>query len=200
MGKLKSPILILGEGITEFFYFNSLKDSFRDIQIEPDRPKNSSLSELEIKIDNAINNGYQKIFCVIDMDNKKEENERRKYQQMRKKYAEPISKPKNGIYCEVYFFETHPCTELFFLYYFAYTSKPFSNQPDLLKELNKHCKYEKTRDFFLKCKGLHSYFEKNGGSLEDAIKNAEQSISARKNGERDYTFSELGEMLKEFRK
>ncbi len=200
MGKLKSPILILGEGITEFFYFNSLKDSFRNIQIEPDRPKNSSLSELEFKIDNAINNGYRKIFCVVDMDNKTEDSEKRKYQQLRKKYAEPISKPKSGIYCEVQFFETHPCTELFFLYYFGYTSKPFSNQPALLQELNKHCKYEKTKDFFLKCKGLHSYFEKNGGNLENAIKNAEHSITSRNHGERDYTFSEIGEMLKEFRK
>lgn len=36
--------VIIGEGPTEYFYLNSLKDEFRELQnIKPDFPKNTSL-------------------------------------------------------------------------------------------------------------------------------------------------------------
>lgn len=36
--------VIIGEGPTEYFYLNSLKDEFRELQnIKPDSPKNTSL-------------------------------------------------------------------------------------------------------------------------------------------------------------
>lgn len=60
-----------------------------------------------------------------------------------------IVKLKKGINCKVKFFETHRCTELFFLYYFKYTSREYENQDLLLKDLNKQCKYSKTIDFFI---------------------------------------------------
>lgn len=37
----------------------------------------------------------------------------------------------------VEFIETHRCTELFFLYYFRYTSRPYEDQDSLIKDLNK---------------------------------------------------------------
>ena len=66
-----------------------------------------------------------------------------------------------------------------------------------LKDLNQRCEYHKTIDFFRKCKGLHSYFEKNGGRLDAAIVNAEHSIEEKGVGSRDYTYSELGKMMRE---
>lgn len=48
------------------------------------------------------------------MDTKDREPERSQYARMKKKYAKPINKPKKGIFCEIKFFETHLCTELFF--------------------------------------------------------------------------------------
>ena len=71
----------------------------------------------------------------------------------------PINKPKKGIYCKVEFFETHRCTELFFLYYFRYTSRSYEEQESLLKDLNQCVKYQNTKEFFVKSKGLHSYFD-----------------------------------------
>ena len=41
---------------------------------------------------------------------------------------------------------------------------------------------------------LHQYFTKHGGSIYEAIKNAEISMETAE--ERDYTFSELGRMFK----
>ena len=197
MGKQRQTALILGEGPTEFFYFKSLCDVFKRLTIKPDYPKHTSIKELELKIEDGISMGYNHIFCVIDMDTKDEEPERSQYQKLKAKYAKPINKPKKGIYCEVEFFETHRCTELFFLYYFRYTSREYTEQEQLLKDLNQSVEYRKTAEFFIKCKGLHSYFERNGGSLSVAIANAKHSMDEKQASRRDYTYSELGRLMSE---
>ena len=196
MGKLRQTALILGEGPTEFYYFKSLCDVYKNITIKPDCPKHTSIKELELKIEEGIAMGYSHIFCVIDMDTKDTEPERTQYQKLRTKYAKPINKPKKGIYCNIEFFETHRCTELFFLYYFRYTSRAYENQESLLKDLNKSVAYQKTTDFFIKSKGLHSYFERNGGNLSTAVANAERSMTEKQEGGRRYTYSELGRLIR----
>ena len=195
MGKLRQTALILGEGPTEFYYFKSLCDVYKNITIKPDYPKHTSIKELELKIEEGIAMGYSHIFCVIDMDTKDTEPERTQYAKLKAKYAKPINKPKKGIYCNVDFFETHRCTELFFIYYFRYTSRPYTDQEALIKDLNRDVAYQKTTDFFIKCKGLHSYFERNGGSIEKAVVNANRSIEEKLKSDRDYTFSELGRLV-----
>lgn len=144
MGKLRQTALILGEGPTEFFYFKSLCDVFKRLTIKPDYPKHTSIKELDLKISEGVAMGYNHIFCIIDMDTKDVEPERSQYQRLKTKYAKPINKPKKGIYCKVEFFETHRCTELFFLYYFRYTSRPYDTQEPLLKDLNQCVEYRKT--------------------------------------------------------
>ena len=195
MGKLRQTALILGEGPTEFYYFKSLCDVYKNITIKPDYPKHTSIKELELKIEEGIAMGYNHIFCVIDMDTKDTEPERTQYAKLKAKYAKPINKPKKGIYCNVEFFETHRCTELFFLYYFRYTSRAYENQEALLKDLNKSVAYQKTADFFTKSKGLHSYFERNGGNLSTAVANTERSMREKQESEREYTYSELGRLI-----
>ena len=196
MGNLRQTALILGEGPTEFFYFKSLCDVFKRLTIKPDYPKHTNLKELEAKIEEGIAMGYSHIFCIIDMDTKDKEPEHSQYQKLKTKHANPINKPRKGIYCEVVFFETHRCTELFFLYYFRYTSRPYEDQESLLKYLNQCVEYQKTIDFFIKSKGLHSYFERNGGSLAAATANANHSMEEKQTSSRDYTYSELGRLMK----
>ena len=201
MGKLKNKVLVLGEGPTEFYYFNSLREVFKGLTIRPDYPKNTSIKELDIKISEGIAVGYSHIFCVIDMDNKNTEPEHSQYVRLKQKYAKTIYKPKTGIRCEVAFFETHRCTELFFLYYFRYTSRIYTTQEWLLKDLNKCVEYSKSKEFFTKCKGLHQYFEKNRGDFDTAIANAKRSMIEKAESNRDYTYTELGQLmekLKEF--
>ena len=195
MGKLRQTALILGEGPTEFFYFKSLCDVFKRLTIKPDYPKHTNIKELEAKIAEGVAMGYSHIFCIIDMDTKDKEPERSQYQKLKAKYTKPIDKPKKGIYCEVEFFETHRCTELFFLYYFRYTSRPYDEQESLLKDLNQCVDYWKTINFFIKTKDLHGYFERNGGSLEKAIANANHSMEDKETSGRNYTYSELGRLM-----
>ena len=66
----------------------------------------------------------------------------------------------------------------------------------MLKDLNQCVKYQKTTDFFTKSKGLHSYFERNGGSLEKAVTNATRSMEEKLMSDRDYTYSEVGKLIK----
>lgn len=195
MGKLRQTALILGEGPTEFFYFKSLCDIFKSVTIKPDYPKHTSMKELEAKIADGVAMGYSHIFFIVDMDTKDVEPERSQYQKLKVKYAKPVAKPKKGIYCKVEFFETHRCTELFFLYYFRYTSRLYETQEPLLKDLNQCIAYQKTADFFIKTKGLHGYFERNGGSLEKAVANANRSMEEKQKSARDYTYSELGRLI-----
>lgn len=197
MHKLRETALVLGEGPTEFYYFKSLCDVFKRIVIKPDCPKHTSIRELDAKIAEGVAMGFGHIFCIIDMDTKDKEPERKQYAKLKAKYANIISKPKKGIYCQVLFFETHRCTELFFLYYFRYTSRAYLNQETLLNDLNRCVKYCKTIDFFNKCKGLHAYFEKNGGCLEVAKANAQKSMAEKLESGRDYTYSNLGELVKQ---
>lgn len=199
MGKLRSTALILGEGPTEFFYFKSLCDLFRRVTIKPDYPRHTNIKELEQKIAEGIGIGYNHILCIIDMDTKDVEPERSQYLKLKAKYSKPIIKPKKGINCKVEFFETHRCTELFFLYYFRYTSRPYENQESLLRDLNQCIEYKKSVDFFIKSKGLHDYFERNGGSLESAITNSDRSLAERFTNERNYTYSELGRLIRKLR-
>lgn len=43
MSKIRQTALILGEGITEFFFLNSLKDDYSALRtVKPDYPKNTS--------------------------------------------------------------------------------------------------------------------------------------------------------------
>lgn len=196
MGKLRQATLILGEGPTEFFFFKSLCDVFKRLTIKPDYPKHTNLKDLEAKIAEGVAMGYNHIFCIIDMDTKNEEPERSQYQKLRAKYAKPINKPKKGIFCEVEFFETHRCTELFFLYYFHYKARPYDTQEALLKDLNRCVEYHKTIEFFIKCRGLHSYFERNGGSLDAAITNADRSMQEKQSTGREYSYSELGKLMR----
>ena len=195
MGKLRQTALILGEGPTEFFYFKSLCDIFKSVTIKPGYPKHTSMKELEAKIADGVAMGYNHIFCIVDMDTRDVEPERSQYQKLKVKYAKPVAKPKKGIHCKVEFFETHRCTELFFLYYLRYTSRLYETQEPLLKDLNQCIAYQKTADFFIKTKGLHGYFERNGGSLEKAVANANRSMEEKQKNARDYTYSELGRLI-----
>lgn len=85
------------------------------------------------------------------------------------------------------------------MYYFRYTSRAYTDQESLLKDLNQNVEYRKTAEFFIKCKGLHSYFERNGGSLSSAIANANHSMDEKEASGRNYTYSELGRLMEELK-
>lgn len=195
MKKIKDAIAVIGEGITEYYYFNSVKDEFKHLNLKPAYPKHStSLVDLESEIEKAIDQEYSLIFCIIDMDNKKHGQDKLSYDKFKRAFVGKHKIKKTGFRYEIRFIETERCTELFFLFYFAYTSRFFQDQPEVLKELNNHCFYEKTEKFF-KAHSLHQYFEKQGGDFMTALRNAAKSMKEKEKTQRDYTYSQIAEMF-----
>ena len=195
MKKIKDSILVIGEAITEYYYFNSLKDDFRQLTIKPTFPKHSTgLDYLEQEIDKAIDAGYSLIICVIDMDNKKEGKEKHEYEKFKNRMNGVHEIKKSDYQYEIRFIENERCTEIFFYFYFASISRCFQNQPELLKALNKKCVYEKTEAFFKK-HSLHQYFEKSGGDFKKALRNAAKSMKEKEETGRDYTYSQMAELF-----
>ena len=60
--------------------------------------------------------------------------------------------------------------------------------------------YRKAIDFFIKSKGLHNYFERNGGSLNAAMVNANRSMEEKLANSKEYTYSEIGWLIKKLEK
>ena len=195
MKKIKDSVIVIGEGITEYYYFNSLKDTYRQLNIKPTYPKHSAgLDYLAQEIGKAIDAGHTLIICVVDMDNKKEGKEKEDYERFKRRKAGVHRITKSGSQYEIRFIENERCTEIFFLFYFAYTSRCFQNQPELLDELNKRCFYEKTEKFYKKYP-LHQYFEKSGGDFMQALRYAAQSMKEKEETDRNYTYSQMAELF-----
>lgn len=192
-------IAVIGEGITEKYYIESLKglSRFNILPQELGR-KASSLSQLEKTINNAIKAGYDEVYCLIDMDTKKEGKSRISYEKLKIKYHDKIyGKKKDGIQCRVIFIENERCIELWFLYHFTKTAttREFTSYNELETALRKHRPdYEKTDQYFRKCGGIHQNLTgKNSpqGSLSQALKNSIRSTQSRDEDKRPYTYSEM---------
>ena len=64
---------------------------FGNITIRPDYPRHTNIKDLEQKIVEGVNNGYDYIFCVIDMDTKDKEPECSQYQKIEKEICKTYS-------------------------------------------------------------------------------------------------------------
>lgn len=192
----ENAIAVIGEGITEQYYLQSIKHLAK-VQITPKLPKHSTGDKfLEDEIKKCIADGYSIIYCLIDMDNKKNGSEKTEYLKLKNTYHNKKFKDEeNGTESEIRFFENERCLEIWFLFYYKYTTAEFTSQADLLKELNKSCKYEKTVKFFLSTRGLHQYFIKNHGSLDAAKGFAKNSVKTKLEQGRDYTYSEMNDFF-----
>lgn len=187
-------IVVLGEGITEQYYMQSLKSLF-NVTIKPGIPKHSEgtkyLSDL---IDKSIKEYAPIILCIIDMDNKSDQKKNADYQKLKAKYHGKIfGNKKEDLTSKVFFFENERCLELWFLYYFEYTTSRFNSYSELERSLKRFIpEYEKTEKFFKSTKGLHNFIvDKKNGNFSNAIANAQKSISSKEKDSRSYTYSEM---------
>lgn len=131
MKTLRKAIAVIGEGITEKYYIESLRAlAGNDFQILPQQlgVKASNLNELEKAIEKAINEGRDEVYCLIDMDNKGGLTEKTKYEKLKIKYHDKhFIKKSKGIDCYVHFIENKRCMEVWFIYYFDYLTRHFAH-------------------------------------------------------------------------
>ncbi len=159
--KPKPGIYIIGEGITEQHYFSHLKLLYGfTCTIRPRFFGNMCAGEMKKKIEELLKSDVT-IVCVFDADvTIVNEKERTRIQKLQNKY----SKNKN-----VYFCDSFPSIEYWFLLHFRDICPHFSSSREVINKLKKYIRgYEKTEDFLKNSNWVKEMSMKNG-SLESAI-------------------------------
>lgn len=195
---MRKTIAIIGEGITEKYYIESLK-GISPFVIMPRELglKASNLMQLEKNIVKSISDGFDEVYCLIDMDGKATGKAKEDYLQLKNKYHETtFSKKSKGTKSKVCFIETERCIELWFLYYFTPNpvTRKFNNYNELEKALRKfRPNYEKSEKYFKSVSNVHRNFESNSpaGSLANACKNAKMSVESNLSENRGHSYSEM---------
>lgn len=187
---MRKSIAIIGEGETEWFYFDSLRVSCRyPFKLAPDFPSHSDIDHL-LKLSKAkLNEGYDYVVCLLDMDRLNA------VPAEMKKYKSFKSRKDNK---RIEFIETSPCTEFWFLLHFlpSLQVKHYASYEELLPELKKYMPgYEKTKKYFIRTK-LYVYLKEHG-SIETAMKNGDTlSNLAEKNPQDKIAYSQVAKVIR----
>ena len=66
---MRKSIAIIGEGETEWFYFESLRVACRyPFKVAPDFPQHSDIPHIAKLAENKIKSEYDHVVCLVDMD------------------------------------------------------------------------------------------------------------------------------------
>lgn len=192
-----SGIAVIGEGPTEQYYLLSIQGIW-PVNIYPKIVKDG-MDYLISKVEDCLADGYDKVYCLIDMDNKSGQKEKDAYASFLRRFAgKKFKNNQTGGFSEVIIIENHPCLEIWFYYYFRLTTGVYSSYEKLnpLKpELRKYLpEYEKRIEFFKKCGGLHQYLTAKGGDIMKAIENSNLSMTHR-DYDNEGAFSQMALMV-----
>jgi len=160
----KFPVItLIGEGITEQYYFRHIRSlyNYRYI-IKPYFFGITSLTEMDRKIAEVIEGGGVAI-CVFDTDvTQRVEAEKKKLNRLVKKYI----RKENVIFCD-----SLPSIEYWFLIHYKNTNKYFNNSDAVVKVLRKYLNnYEKASRYLEKEKWVVDLCSDN--KLKTAIERA----------------------------
>ena len=163
---VKKSIAIIGEGETEWWYFDTLRIACRyNFKVVPDFPQHSDIPHMAKLAEDYVKRDTDHVVCLVDMDRLlKVPTEMATYQKLKK------TSSRNVIWIE-----TNPCTEFWFLLHFLpqISTKHFETCEDVLPDLQRYMPgYEKTTRYFRK-NNLYKYLTENG-DLQRAISYAEE--------------------------
>lgn len=158
--ELRSGIYILGEGITELYYFDHLKTLYNyKCYIAPRFFCNTCITDFDKRIEQLLE-GDITVICVFDTDeSRRNQKENQKLKKLKTKY----SKKRNVIFCDSF-----PCIEYWFLLHYIDTCPSFANSNEVEKRLKKHNPdYEKTGGFLKNISWVND-MSNESGNLENA--------------------------------
>lgn len=158
--RVRKSIAIIGEGLTEYRYVDDLRTTERyRFSLVPGIPKHPDIDDIVNLAKERVNEGYDYVLCLIDMDVIEGNHDKMAHYHSLKK-----DNPK------IIFVESSPCTEYWFLMHFmpGPSSKEYADYNAVAQELKKYIPdYDKTEAFFNK---THIYRElKERGDLAQAI-------------------------------
>jgi hypothetical protein len=159
----KSGIYIIGEGITEQYYFSHIKQiiGFQCI-IKTRFFGNTSITEMRKKIEDLLHNDVF-VICVFDADvSSRNESEKKRLEQLQNRYRSH----KNLLFCT-----SLPSIEFWFLLHYLDTNRHFKDAKEAEVALRRYVQdYDKTTAFLEKEKWVRNLCADN--KLELAIQRA----------------------------
>ncbi len=168
----RKSVAIIGEGETEWFYFESMRVTKRyPFKVCPGMPKHSDIKYIISLAQKYIAEGYDYVVCLVDMDVMNNATTRKHYITGKSSLERGAKRCKSN----VLFVESSPCTEFWFLLHFLpnISCRDYKSYEELLPDLQRHMPgYEKTKHYFVKTK-LYKYLAENG-NIDIAIKNAKK--------------------------
>lgn len=188
MSVVENGIAIIGEGLTEWYYFDSVRTANRfQFKVAPSFPSHSDITCILHLAQRYINSQYDYVICLIDMDRLNNVKAEMDIYRRRNKIL------KKGKLTKVMFIETNPCTEFWFLLHFMPTlsTRVYRSCDDLLLELRKYMPgYEKTKHYFRNIK-LYEFLKENG-DLKKAMTYSERLCELSKESPQDeHSYSEI---------
>lgn len=170
----RKSIFVLGDGQTEQYYFDHLKNlRGYNYKIRPRLFDDLSIENAESKIDELISGDADMIFYFTDYDTIVNQEKQDKFLAFKKKYQDNHN---------VFILESMPSIEFWFLLHFKKTTQHFTNSKDVEKELKKKLQgYSKRKQFLENSGWVEKLCENN--QIEDARKKSiailkeKQSIS-----------------------
>ena len=145
--KLREAIAVVGEGVTEWCYFENLKrKEHLTIHLKPELPSHSGWQAVVSKAKMLLVQEFDKVYCIIDYDTIVAERQIGKYEKL-----------KHGCSPKIVFIENNPCFEIWFLLHFRYSSKPYVNCDSVSLDLKRFIlEYAKTEQYFIR-KEMYSF-------------------------------------------
>lgn len=148
---LPKAYAIIGEGISEFFYFDQFRKHENEllrekkIAIKPDKPKHADFRDIISKAKSYLKKEYDEVFCLIDLD----------YIFHEAGCLPTYSKMKRS--CErkyknrIHFIESYPAFEFWLLIHYTDSSHYLDTCNEVITELRKKGRledYEKTEKYY----------------------------------------------------
>ena len=192
---MRRSLAIFGEGITEWYYIESLRIARRyPFTMRPSIPQHADIKHMLAQAKKCMDERYDEVICLMDMD---------------RLNTHPIEmqaylKAKNQVaFHRVTFVETDPCTEYWFLLHFVerLSARRFADYAAVEAELRKHIpNYSKSESYLRKIR-LYDFLAEHG-DLNNALSLARKSSDLHNQGnENSYSqMYKLFDKLDEFAK
>lgn len=191
--KQRVKLVVLGEGLTEYYYFKHLKNflNYKISMSKKDFQPSSNLEFMQKKAQSYLDNNHT-VICVFDMDITSDT-------KIKSKIDNFIRVHKNS--SRIAICRSMPTIEFWFLLHFVYTDRYFETKKAVVEELRKipgFEEYQTTGKYLEKEHWIKLLIEK----LDLAIDNANMILSNKTNNKSNsYTYLPKAiKMMKEFDK
>lgn len=162
----KLDVYLVGEGITEQYYFTHLRKLYNlKYKIQPRFFGNTSIKAID-EVVNQLVSADMFVICVFDLDTSERD---KKEKEKLDKFISCYKDCENVIICT-----SLPSIEYWFLIHYKDTNKYFNTSKEVERELINHIKnYEKTKKFLEKEKWVKDLCTNN--KIETAIERAKKN-------------------------